>query len=65
MPGKRIKKSAKGAKKPATKRAVAKAAEPRKQGRAAAAQPVLLSGGNPQIAKGDAPVRAYLAAMPG
>jgi hypothetical protein len=30
-------------------------------------KPVLLSGGNPQIAKadGDAPVRAYLAAMPG
>jgi hypothetical protein len=29
--------------------------------------PVLLSGGNPQIAKadGDAPVRAYIAAMPG
>jgi hypothetical protein len=33
----------------------------------AAAEPVLLSGGNPQIAKGygDAPVRAYIAAMPG
>lgn len=33
----------------------------------AAAQPVLLSGGNPQIAKadGDAPVEAYIAAMPG
>ena len=31
------------------------------------AQPVLLSGGNPQIAKGygDAPVNAYIAAMPG
>jgi hypothetical protein len=31
------------------------------------AKPVLLSGGNPQIAKGDgnAPVQAYLAAMPG
>ena len=29
--------------------------------------PVLLSGGNPQIAKadGDAPVQAYIAAMPG
>ncbi|MEI7768166.1 MAG: DUF1801 domain-containing protein, partial [Phycisphaerae bacterium] len=29
--------------------------------------PILLSGGNPQIAKGygDAPVQAYLAAMPG
>ena len=32
-----------------------------------AAKPVLLSGGNPQIAKayGDAPVEAYIAAMPG
>ena len=31
------------------------------------AQPVLLSGGNPQIAKGygDDPVQAYIAAMPG
>jgi hypothetical protein len=31
------------------------------------ASPVLLSGGNPQIAKadGDAPVQAYIAAMPG
>lgn len=34
--------------------------------RRVAAKPVLLSGGNPQIAKGngDAPVRAYIAAMP-
>ena len=33
----------------------------------AAAQPALLAGGNPQIAKadGDAPVQAYIAAMPG
>ena len=33
----------------------------------AAGEPKLLSGGNPQIAKGDgdAPVQAYLAAMPG
>ena len=32
----------------------------------AAAKPILLSGGNPQIAKGDgdAPVQAYIAAMP-
>jgi len=32
-----------------------------------AARPALLAGGNPQIAKadGDAPVRAYIAAMPG
>jgi hypothetical protein len=36
---------------------------PKKQ----AAQPVLLSGGNPQIAKGygDEPIQAYIAAMPG
>jgi hypothetical protein len=35
--------------------------------RAEAAAPVLLSGGNPQVAKGngDAAVQAYLAAMPG
>ena len=33
----------------------------------ASGKPVLLSGGNPQIAKadGDAPVQAYIAAMPG
>src|ERR671915_2414851 len=33
----------------------------------ARSKPVLLSGGNPQIAKadGDAPVQAYIAAMPG
>jgi hypothetical protein len=33
----------------------------------AAAKPTLLSGGNPQIAKGDgdAPVQAYIATMPG
>ena len=32
-----------------------------------AAQPILLAGGNPRIAKadGDAPVQAYIAAMPG
>ncbi|WP_439616594.1 DUF1801 domain-containing protein [Shinella sp.] len=36
---------------------------PKKQ----AGQPVLLSGGNPQIAKGygDGPIQAYIAAMPG
>jgi hypothetical protein len=39
-------------------------AEPRKK---AVAKPALLAGGNPQIAKadGDAPVEAYIAAMPG
>jgi hypothetical protein len=37
------------------------------QGLSRAAKPILLSGGNPQIAKaeGDAPVQAYVAAMPG
>jgi hypothetical protein len=41
-----------------------KAAKGAKKG---AARPTLLAGGNPQIAKGegDAPVRAYIAAMPG
>jgi hypothetical protein len=48
--------------KKATKKTTKKAAA-----RQAAAKPVLLSGGNPQIAKayGDAPVQAYIAAMPG
>ncbi|TPI26755.1 DUF1801 domain-containing protein [Mesorhizobium sp. B3-1-6] len=38
-----------------------------KVARSVDAEPVLLSGGNPQIAKGygDAPVQAYIAAMPG
>ena len=46
-----------------SKPAKASAAKPRKM----AAQPKLLSGGNPQIAKayGDEPVQAYIAAMPG
>jgi hypothetical protein len=37
------------------------------KGPAVAAKPTLLAGGNPQIAKadGDAPVQAYIAAMPG
>ena len=65
------KKSAKVAKKAGVKRSGADTSKPR---RAATkprsrkdAQPVLLSGGNPQIAKGygDAPVQAYIAAMPG
>jgi hypothetical protein len=53
MAGKTSKTSAKVARKPAAKRGVAK--------------PALLAGGNPQIAKayGDAPVEAYIAAMPG
>lgn len=43
----------------------AKKKAPRKQ--AANTEPKLLSGGNPQIAKGygDAPVQAYIAAIPG
>jgi hypothetical protein len=54
MAGKTSKKSAKVAKKAAAKRVAAKPVK-------------LLSGGNPQIAKayGDAPVQAYIAAMPG
>ena len=42
-------------------------AKPTKVKRGAKRAVVLLSGGNPQIAKadGDAPVQAYLAAMPG
>jgi hypothetical protein len=54
MPRKKPKKSAKApSKKAASKRGAAK--------------PVLLAGGNPQIPKadGDAPVRAYIVAMPG
>src|SRR6202045_1691444 len=53
MAGKTPKKSAKTAEKAASKRVATK--------------PTLLAGGNPQIAKadGDAPVQAYIAAMPG
>jgi hypothetical protein len=60
--GKTSKKAPKVAKKAAAKRVAAKAAKPRK-----AAKPALLAGGNPQIAKadGDAPVQAFIAAMPG
>jgi hypothetical protein len=64
-------KSTKVAKKAAAKRVAAQAAKPRKtepksQSRKVA-KPALLAGGNPQIAKadGDAPVQAYIAAMPG
>src|SRR5262245_28002503 len=61
MAKKTSKKSAKVARKAAGRRVAAKA-------KPGAAGPVkLLSGGNPQIAKGygDAPVEAYIAAMPG
>jgi hypothetical protein len=63
--------STKGAKKAASGQVAAKAGKPRKAAPkpqpGKAAKPVLLSGGNPQIAKGygDAPVQAYIAAMPG
>src|SRR3954467_13106003 len=52
MAGKTAAKSTKVAKKASAKRA---------------GKPILLAGGNPQIAKGDgdAPVQAYIAAMPG
>jgi hypothetical protein len=47
--------------------AVPKATATKSNGPAVAAKPTLLAGGNPQIAKadGDAPVQAYIAAMPG
>ncbi|MBX3438419.1 MAG: DUF1801 domain-containing protein [Planctomycetaceae bacterium] len=59
------------AKKHAAGKSTAKATSGRKKGKAEhggdATEVVLLSGGNPQIAKayGDAPVQAYIAAMPG
>jgi hypothetical protein len=77
MAGKTSRKSAKVAKKTAAKRVAAKAKKPRRAvGKssarktakaAAAAKPILLAGGNPQIAKGEgeAPVQAYIAALPG
>jgi hypothetical protein len=61
----------KPAKKAAAKRLAAKAAKPRKKAPKShsrkVAKPALLAGGNPQIAKadGDAPVQAYIAAIPG
>ena len=68
-------KPTKAGKSAAAKRAAAKAARPRKtaakppakSSARKTAKPKLLSGGNPQIAKayGDAPVQAYIAAIPG
>jgi len=55
----------------AAKRVAAKTAKPRKTAPTSqprkVAKPALLAGGNPRIAKadGDAPVQAYIAAMPG
>ena len=65
MAKKKSKKPIKVAKKAAVKRVGAKTAQ-KSQSRKVA-KPNLLSGGNPQIAKadGDAPVQAYIAAMPG
>jgi len=64
-------KSTKVAKKAAASQVAAKATKrrktaPKSQSRKVA-KPALLAGGNPQIAKaeGDAPVQAYIAAMPG
>jgi hypothetical protein len=68
MARKASKKSARVAKKPAAKKVAAKAMKPRKaMPKTKTSEPVLLSGGNPQIAKGygNAPVQAYIAAMPG
>ena len=71
MAKKTSKKSAQAASTAAGKQVAAKAATPRKSASTSpsrtTAKPVLLSGGNPQIAKGegDAPVQAYIAAMPG
>src|SRR3990172_8040248 len=48
-------------------RPIVPAAKASKSTKASAKKPALLAGGNPQIAKGDgdAPVQAYIAAMPG
>ncbi len=65
------KKSTTVANKGAVERVAAKAPKPRttapKSQSRKVAKPVLLAGGNPQIAKadGDAPVQDYIAAMPG
>ncbi|MDP3736614.1 MAG: DUF1801 domain-containing protein [Hyphomonadaceae bacterium] len=71
MASKKPKASAKASRKTPARRVAAKAVKPAraaaKSPASKAAKPVLLSGGNPQIAKGygDAPVQAYIAAMPG
>ena len=63
--------SAKVAKKAAAKQVAVRAAKPRRTARKSKsrklAKPALLAGSNPQIGKadGDAPVQAYIAAMPG
>ncbi|MCV0369342.1 DUF1801 domain-containing protein [Filomicrobium sp.] len=64
MADKTPKKSATAAKKPAAKKTTK---PPKAMPKPKPGEVVLLSGGNPQIAKGygDAPVQAYIAAMPG
>jgi hypothetical protein len=64
MADKPSKKTTKAAKKPA---AAAKATKPKNAAPKKSSAPKLLSGGNPQIAKGygEAPVQAYIAAIPG
>jgi hypothetical protein len=68
---KKTSKSAKSVKKAAVKRVTAKVTRPRSTTRklepGKGTKPALLSGGNPQIAKGygDGPVQAYIAAIPG
>jgi len=56
-----------GAKKSTANKVARKAVEPQKTNTLRRAKVALLSGGNPQIPKGygDAPVQAYIAAMPG
>jgi hypothetical protein len=71
MADKKARKPEKSAKKASAGRVASKAAKSRKptvkSAPKNAAKPKLLSGGNPQIPKGngDAPVQAYIAAMPG
>jgi hypothetical protein len=68
MVGKTSVTSAKGAKKATASQSGEKRAKPRQPvSKPQSGEVVLLSGGNPQIAKGygDAPVQAYIAAMPG
>ena len=49
------------------RKSAAQTSRPQSVGDGSPGEPVLLSGGNPQIAKadGNAPVQAYIAAMPG
>ena len=66
MAGKTSRKSAKSASKSASKTG-ARGDAVKDRAKGSNPKPVLLSGGNPQIAKadGDTPVQAYIAAMPG